>query len=61
MSNIIKAIPLEEIISFYLEINESKKYKHIIKQYGFEPKDFIDIKNSTYILWERDWRKQFEV
>ena len=45
MSNIIKTIPLEEIISFYLEINESKKYKHIIKQYGFEPKDFIDIKN----------------
>lgn len=24
MSNIIKTIPLEEIISFYLEINESK-------------------------------------
>ena len=38
MSNIIKTIPLEEIISFYLEINESKKYngnffKNYIKKY----------------------------
>ena len=31
MSNIIKTIPLEEIISFYLEINESKKYYHTSK------------------------------
>lgn len=53
MDNIVRAIPLEDVSSFWLELNASKQYKQVIQGYGFVAKDFMDKNLTTYILWER--------
>lgn len=51
MDNIVRAMPLEDVSSFWLELNASKQYKQVIQGYGFVAKDFMDKNLTTYILW----------